>query len=159
MCSMSSQLGEPPAAFLSVRSLFGVILSLCSHFVSTVPRLLKHPRAGFLVVRLGLRSGFRCRRGHYNHSLHLFGSGSSFSEIVPNWDYLPYKCIKYTCQVYHKCIFFSVLHFQKTTYLRGFSLFKCIKCIIFLYVYRNVYIFFSPSSLSPLSYILSITIS
>ena len=120
---------------------------------------VKVPESGFsrcsLVVRLGLRSGFRCRRGHYNHSLHTFGSGSAFSEIVPNWDDLPYKCIKYTCQVYHKCISLAVLHFQKTTYLRGFSLFKCIKCIISQLYYRNVYIFFSllPSPLSLIYYL------
>lgn len=156
MRSGSSRSGEPPAAFLSVRSLFGVDpLTLFSLRFDCSPTV-KAPVSGFsrcsLVVRLGLRSGFRCRRGHYNHSLHLFGSGSAFSEILPIGEDLPYKCIKYTCQVYHKCIFFAVLHFQKTTYLRGFSLFKCIKCIIFLYVYRNVYIFFSPLP-SPLSLI------
>ena len=132
--------------------------ALCSFSVRRVSRcsfvVRRRPRCLITTITHCIASPvFGCRRGYYNHSLHTFGSGSAFSEIVPNWDNLPYKCIKYTCQVYHKCIFFAVLHFQKTTYLRGFSLFKCIKCIIFLYVYRNVYIFFSPPLPSPLSLI------
>ena len=133
--------------------------ALCSFSVRRVSRcsfvVRRRPRCLITTISHCIASPvFGCRRGYYNHSLHTFGSGSAFSEIVPNWDNLPYKCIKYTCQVYHKCIFFRRLALSEITYLRGFSLFKCIKCIIFQLYYRNFYIFFSSSSLSPLSYII-----